>query len=168
MAEGRDRHHPVKGESGRHLCLSGVMGKGTRFRTRKMFGWLHSTVHLWSLLARVERCRGHRRGEMEVEDRERSQLSGASVLADILELLSNQRVNVANRDHIRSVPVWYLGLMYQERNEVCGRGQLGRQRREHQSAGCAPRGFPSVLRFSLPRPSLPALLQPRGHACPGT
>lgn len=57
------------------------------------------------------------RGEVGVEDRERSH---ASFLANILELLSNQQVNVAQRGHIRPVPVWCSGLMYHERNQECG------------------------------------------------
>lgn len=57
---------------------------------------------------------------VEEEGRERPQISHASFLASILELLSNQRVNVAQRGHIRLVPDWCLGLMYHERNQECG------------------------------------------------
>lgn len=59
-------------------------------------------------------------GEVEAEDREGALISHAFFLASFLELPSNQRVNVAQRGHIRLVPVWCLGLMSHERNQDCG------------------------------------------------
>ena len=98
---------------------------------------------------------------MEEEGRERSQISHASFPASILELLSNQRVNVAQRGHIRLVPDWCLGLMYHERNQECGQRPIRKSVVVGIIAGIShPKDFLSALRlfFSLPPPTDQQLL----------
>lgn len=48
--------------------------------------------------------------EVEEENREKSQISQSSFLASILELLSNQWVNVAQRSHYQAGPRLVLGI----------------------------------------------------------
>lgn len=108
--------------------------------------WPRQTCQSWPLTPWV-RWWAWGQGWGEVEDRERSQIFCASVLPNILELLSNQQVNVERWDHIRLVPIWGLWLMYHERNWGCCWSQLESQWCwEYQSAGCAP---PTQGRLSL-------------------
>ena len=127
-----------------HWGFGGWLRSGIRYHPMKR--WPRQTCQSWALTPWV-RWWAWGRGEVEAEDRERSQIFCASVLPNILELLSNQQVNVARWDHIRLVPVWSLWLTYHERNWGCCWGQLESQWCwEYQSAGCAP---PTPGRLSL-------------------
>lgn len=103
-------------------------------------------------------------GEVGAEDRASSQISHASFLANFLELLSNQRVHIAQRGHMSLVPVWCLGLMYPERNE-----DWLRPIRKSVVLGVTVRksftplqGFPSALGLFLSSP-LPPTNQLTSH-----
>lgn len=101
------------------------------------------------------------RDEVEVEDRERSQIFCASVLPNILELLSNQQVNVERWDH-QAGPNLGLVINVSWKKLRMLLKPLGSQWCwEYQSAGCAPptqEGFPFAPRFILPHLPSPLIL----------